>query len=317
MVEKDSNSSSQEGSSSFITFWRILATMIASSYLKQTIITVLCVLGIPSYLSAPKPISVHLEGQSSIFVPADRAIVSLRIHAEGPKQDRVADEVRKAADDILATMRPLAQVSLPPSDNPQHNTSAYENYEPAIVDFSVTTFRSYSWLKPGSSLLSRDTSQYESSMEIEAQFRDFDALGLLLAQVSKQPSISVRYLKWTLDETTKRQLYSKCRSQAMVDAIEKVRAYVRPLGMDKVRAISFSEEVVRSRDRVMADLSALSHAQHDELDVDDALLPGSEGTASSEKFGLEPQTLEIAAQIDGQFCAWKTGLEAWFRRGGV
>jgi uncharacterized protein YggE len=297
--------------------------MVASSYLKQTIITVLCVLGIPSYLSAPKPISVHLEGQSSISVPANRALVSLRIYAEGPKQEKVADEVRKTADDILSTLRPLVQVALPPNNTTTTNTTTTleGDGEPPIVDLSVTTFRSYSWLKPGSSILSRDAPQYESSMEIEAEFRHFDVLGLLLAQVSKQPAVSVQRLKWTLDNATKKQLFTKVRSEAMVDALDKVRAYVRPLGMDKVRAIKFSEDRVRSRDVVMADLGRVSYYQHDELDHDQmsygAMKEEASATEATEAFGLEPRTLEIVAQIDGEFCAWKTGLEAWFRRGGV
>ena len=307
MADKDSTSS--QIASSFFGFWQLLATMVASSYLKQTIITVLCVLGIPSYLSAPKPISIHLEGQSSITVPANRALISLRIYAEGPKQDRVADEVRKTADDILATMRPLTQMILPPS-NPENDTT-YQMYDPPIVDLSVTTFRSYSWLKPGSSLLSREVQQYESSMEIEAEFRDFDVLGLLIAQVSKQPAVSIQRLKWTLDENAQKRLSSKVRSEAMVDALDKVRAYVRPLGMDKVRATKISEDRIRSRDVVMADIGSLRY--HDELD-DYVDFPHKE---APETVGLEPKTLEISAQIEGDFCAWKTGLEAWFRRGGV
>ncbi|OAP57243.1 hypothetical protein AYL99_07981 [Fonsecaea erecta] len=302
--------------------------MIASSWLKQSIITVLCVLGIPSYLSAPKPISVHLDGQSSISVPANRAVVSLRIYAEGPKQDRVADEVRKTADDVLATLRPLAQLQAGPI--PAVNTStnggnADMEYEPAIVELSVTTFRSYSWQKPGS-LLSRETPQYQASMEIEAEFRDFDPLGLLLAQVSKTPAASVQSLKWTLDDATKKRLSSRCRSEAMVDALDKVRAYVRPLGMDKVRAIKITENHRRSRPVVWADVDGLRFqrhaAAHDSLSDDhdehaDYKATAPDDSDVTETFGLEPGTLEIAAQVEGEFCAWKTGLEAWFRRGGV
>ncbi|KIW87459.1 uncharacterized protein Z519_11781 [Cladophialophora bantiana CBS 173.52] len=287
--------------------------MIASSWLKQSIITVLCVLGIPSYLSAPKPISVHLEGQSSITVPANRAIVSLRINAEGPKQDRVADEVRKTADDVLATLRPLAQLQ-PPQLTTVNATTANSDmqYQPPIVDLSVTTFRSYSWQKPGS-LLSRETPQYQASVEIEAEFRDFEPLGILLAQVSKTPAATVQSLKWTLDDVTKKRLFSKCRSEAMVDALDKVRAYIRPLGMDKVRAIKVTESHRRSRPVVWGNVDVL-RLQHDELDYNTQM---EEPEIATERFGLEPGTLEIVAQIEGEFCAWKTGLEAWFRRGGV
>jgi uncharacterized protein YggE len=313
-----SRSRSREGPSSFFSFWQFLVTMIASSYLKQIIITVLCVLGIPSYLSAPKPINIHLEGRSSISVPANRALLSLRIYAEGPKQDKVADEVRQTADSLLSTLRPLTQVSLPTADS-QQNATSYDALEPSIVDLSVTTFRSYSWLKPGYTLLSREAPQYESSLEIETEFRDFDALGLVLAQASKKPAVSVQKLKWTLDEASMKRLHAQCRSEAMVDALDKVRSYVRPLGMDKVRATRFSEDRVRSRDVVMADLNHLSYdMQHDELDTDwRAFKVPTDHDDPPETFGLEPKTLEIVAQIEGDFCAWKTGLEAWFRRGGV
>ncbi|OQV09786.1 hypothetical protein CLAIMM_13871 [Cladophialophora immunda] len=303
--------------------------MIASSWLKQSIITVLCVLGIPSYLSAPKPISVHLGGQSSITVPANRAVVSLHIYAEGPKQDKVADEVRRTADDVLATLRPLAQVQT--TQFPTVNASSSScpsgdiEDEPAVVDFSVTTFRSYSWQKPGS-LLSREAPQYQASVEIEAEFRAFDPLGALLAQVSKTPAASVQSLKWTLDDATKRRLFARCRSEAMVDALDKVRAYVRPLGMDKVRAIRLTEtqQHRRSRPVVWGDVDGLRfqrHAapQHDLLAAEhDEHAAQTDGSADvAETFGLEPGTLEVVAQVEGEFCAWKTGLEAWFRRGGV
>ncbi|EXJ74792.1 uncharacterized protein A1O5_01488 [Cladophialophora psammophila CBS 110553] len=287
--------------------------MIASSWLKQSIITVLCVLGIPSYLSAPKPISVHLEGQSSIAVPANRAIISLRINAEGPKQDKVADEVRKTADDVLATLRPLAQLQAPQLPTVNATTANDDiQYQPPIVDLSVTTFRSYSWQKPGS-LLSRETPQYQASVEIEAEFRDFEPLGILLAQVSKTPAATVQSLKWTLDDVTKKRLFSKCRSEAMVDALDKVRAYVQPLGMDKVRAIKVTESHRLSRPVVWGDVGGLRF-QRDELDYKTQM---EEPEIATERFGLEPGTLEIVAQIEGEFCAWKTGLEAWFRRGGV
>ncbi|KIY01099.1 uncharacterized protein Z520_02651 [Fonsecaea multimorphosa CBS 102226] len=296
--------------------------MIASSWLKQSIITVLCVLGIPSYLSAPKPISIHLDGQSSITVPANRAVVSLHIYAEGPRQDKVADEVRRTADDVLATLRPLAQVQADPvpTVNASSPTGDDMEYEPAVVDLSVTTFRSYSWQKPGSSILSRDAPQYQASVEIEAEFRaPFDPLGLLLAQVSKTPAASVQSLKWTLDDHTRKKLFSKCRSEAMVDALDKVRAYVRPLGMDKVRAIKLTESNPRqSRHVVWGDVDGLRfqrHTSHDEHADFKAQM--DEADVDTETFGLEPGTLEIAAQVEGEFCAWKTGLEAWFRRGGV
>lgn len=292
--------------------------MIASSWLKQSIITVLCVLGIPSYLSAPKPISVSLEGESTITVPANRAIISLRIYSEGPKQEKIADEVRKTADEILGTLRPLAQVA--PQPQPSNLTDnatidRIEIAEPAIVDLSVTAFRSYSYRKPGS-FLNYETPQYESSIEIEAEFRSFDALGVLLAQISKTPLVNVRTLKWTLDDATKRKLLIKCREQAMVDALEKVHAYVRPLGMDKVRAIRVTESYQRNLGVVMADIPSVRFQRDPKLDMassgmlmDDEELP--------ETLTLEPRTLDISAQIDGEFCAWKTGLEAWFRRGGV
>jgi hypothetical protein len=299
--------------------------MMASSYLKQTIVTVLCVLGIPTYLSAPKPISIHLGGSSSITVSANRANLALRLYAEGPKQDRVADELRKTADYILGVMRPLQQVSIPPVD-PQNNfTGSIDEYEPSIVDLSVTTFRTHSWLKYGTSIINRDTQQYESSMEIEAEFRDFDALGLLLAQVSKQPAITVRSLTWRLDDITKKRLFSQCRTEAMVDALDKVRAYVRPLGMDKVRATKLNEHQIRSREMVHADTRNFGYrgdyaddlVLHDEFDDYRASRSSSRTESPPEAFGLEPRSLEIRAEIEGEFCAWRTGLEAWFRRGGV
>lgn len=298
--------------------------MIASSWVKQSIVTVLCLLGIPSYLSAPKPISISLEGESSITVAADRATISLRIYSEGAKQDKVADEVRKTADEILSTLRPLAEIApessclggaLPNNVTTTITTNCSKATEPAIVDLSVTAFRSYSFRKPGT-FLNYET-QYESTIEIQAEFRAFDALGILLAQVSKIPLVNVRSLKWSLDNATRRRLLVQCREQAMVDALDKVHAYVRPLGMDKVRAIRVRESYQRNSDVVMADLSGLRFQR----DTSSSSGGGSSGSMDDDEpldmMRLEPRKIEIAAHLDGDFCAWKTGLEAWFRRGGV
>lgn len=254
-----------------------------------------------------------------LTVPANRAIISMRIYSEGPKQEKVADEVRKTADEILGTLRPLALAQSQSSNVTNATFNGVEPDEPAIVDLSVTTFRSYSYQKPGS-FLNRETPQYESSVEVEAEFRSFDALGILLAQISKTPLVNVQFLKWTLDKTTERRLFSQCREQAMVDALEKVHAYVRPLGMDKVRAIRVTEGYRRSRAAVMADVANLAYQQGvDSLVMHDELVIGSGMNDGKllETFKLESRTMEIAAQINGEFCAWKTGLEAWFRRGGV
>lgn len=280
--------------------------MIPTSWLKQSIITVLCVLGIPSYLSAPKPISVSLEGQSSITIPANRAILSLLIYSEGPKQDKVADQVRKTTDEILSLLHPLQQ----PSTDPNGTSTCSE--PPPLANLSVNTFRSYSYQK---ARLIGQSPVYDASVTVSAKFRDFVALGVFLAHVSKTPHIAVQSLKWTLDEHTKKYLVVKCREEAMIDALDKVRAYVRPLGMDKVRAIKIREGYRKSRDVVMADLNGLVGAGeaagvHDELG-------GAEEQERPEAFGLVPGTLKIEAEIEGDFCAWKTGLEAWFRRGGV
>ncbi|KAK5047551.1 hypothetical protein LTR84_006648 [Exophiala bonariae] len=295
--------------------------MIASAWVKQSIVTVLCLLGIPSYLSAPKPISISLDGESSITVPANRATIVLRIHSEGQNQVKVADEVRKTADEIISTLRPLAQVTSQSqvSDGPINNvtTEKIEILEAAIVDFSVTSFRSHSYRKTGSFLTS-DTPQYEATIGISAEFRSFDALGILLAQISKIPFVTIRSLKWTLDATTRRNLLIQCREQAMVDALEKVHAYVRPLGMDKVRAIRVRETYHHNDDVVMADL--FDPRVRRQIQPDEFASGGGEGENDEESVDtmkLEPRKLKIEAHLDGEFCAWKTGLEAWFRRGGV
>lgn len=315
-----------------------MSKMLPMSWLRQSIITVLCVLGIPSYLSAPKPISISLEGRASVSVPATRAIVALDVYAEGPRQDKVADDVRRTTDEMLALMRPLTELraveGAGSTTGPNCTTVVVdqsgggggggggggcgggggEQESPAIVTLSVNTFRSHSYQKPN--LLLGQAPVYEARAEIEAEFRAFDALGELLAQVTKTPGVSVTSLRWTLDAATRRRMVAECREQATADALDKVRAYVRPFGMDKVRAIRIAEtgrssSSSSSRGLVFADAWS-SRVMHDELD-------GGAGGDENQRdvFGLEPRSLEIVAEIEGDFCAWRTGLEAWFRRGGV
>jgi hypothetical protein len=176
----------------------------------STLTFLIILITLPSF-RAPHKLSLQLSGSSILTVPADRATISLQISSGGPKQSKVADEVRETADEILNLLRLLA---VPPNrtstctgpDIPPSRTE----FQPPIATFSVNIFSSQS--SPRSSILG-EKNKYSFSITVTAGFRSLSALNgssnrspipglrfrhlsLVLPSLAKLPRTKIDYLKW-------------------------------------------------------------------------------------------------------------------------
>jgi hypothetical protein len=289
-------------------------------------------------LHHPHKTSLQLNGSSTLTVPANRATISLQISSEGTKQRKVADEVRQTTDKILTLLRPL---TLPPNrtsttSSTGPNTPSTEILPP-IATLSVNTFSSHSY--PRTSLLG-ETTTYSSTITITAEFRSlsdlnpspdrtvipsfgFHHLSLVLPSLTKLHGTKINYLKWFLSPERLASLQSEARQNAMSEALTKISDYIAPMQLQfpVVRCLSFREEKkYKSHEHVRSDFDSVLRRQADdvlmsfEMGEHDELDGGGYGYGyeieqqKAEAFGLEPQSIEIASQVEGDWVIVEQGL---------
>lgn len=296
-------------------------------------------------LHKPHKISLKINGSSSLTVLADRATISLKVSSEGTKQAKVTDQVRQTSDEILQLLRPL---TLPPDrtslgSSATSPSSVVSTFLPPIATLSVNTFSSHSYPRAG---LLGDTETYRSSITVTAEFRSllprqdtpgvdnnrtivpgsgFHHLSLVLPALAKLPHTKVDYLKWFLSPDYLSSLQSSARQKAMADGLTKISDFIAPMNMrfPAIYCLNFQEQYARRAYEFYEqqptwqgirkqDEEAIMYA-HDEVDgfVDDleAQRYGYEiEERKMEAFGLEPQSMEISSQVEGEWVVTERGL---------
>ncbi|RMZ77330.1 hypothetical protein DV737_g4367, partial [Chaetothyriales sp. CBS 132003] len=156
------------------------------------------------------PIKAELVGHAELAIPANRAVLTLRIASSGISQTQVADNVRGATDDVLESVK-------------------NEQWAP-VVELSVNTVSSD--LRRVNGFLLGEKDEYEAKAVVSATFearQGFDVLSSILVAVGKMPTVTVQSLKWSLDSKTRKQALAQIRADAVQDAVDKLRAYAIPL----------------------------------------------------------------------------------------
>ena len=280
-------------------------------------------------VTSASPIKVSIEGSSTLSVPANRAILSLRISSSGSSQSKVADEVRLATEEVLGLLRPhtaAAHIKHLEVDNSDGKVLT------PVADLSVNTFSSQARKRPG---LLGEKDVFEGHVTISATFQStstaddpststpsysvpgFDTLSILLARFTKLTEVRVESLKWTIDDTTERHSLAQVRTDAMQEAVDKVGAYSKPLlGCNVIiRATRFTEgwRGRNTQDFILVDMPDDDNVVHlDELGDGGVRRQGEK----VEMIGLEPQTLKLRAEVEGDFEVWVPIGEA-ARQGGM
>ncbi|TVY60757.1 Ankyrin-3 [Lachnellula suecica] len=247
----------------------------------------------------------------------------------GLKQSKVADKVRETADEILSLLRPL---TIPPSGTTTTicpGSPSETEFQPPIAILSVNTFSSHSY--PKSSMLG-EKNQYSSSITITAEFRSLSApctanktqvvgqefrhLSLVLPSLAKLSHTKINHLKWFISPDRLALLQAETRQNATAEALLKIHNYIAPMQLryPLIRCLSFREQPnYRNFERNVPDFdriarqgdSATMYAMHDELDGGYGYEIEQKETAA---FGLEPQSIELASEMYGDWVVIEQGL---------
>ncbi|OJJ38707.1 hypothetical protein ASPWEDRAFT_36383 [Aspergillus wentii DTO 134E9] len=162
------------------------------------------------------PITITVTGNSSIDARPEQAVLSLQVKSDGPSKDIVSKEATATANQVQQTFKELQAESSPP-----------------VSAFSTQSVRSGSEVPRDNDGNPRER-VYFSQISFEATFHDFERLGQVTGRLSAHPNIEICNVDWRLTDATKKDLSSRARKQAMVDAIQKAKDYADVIGREVV-----------------------------------------------------------------------------------
>lgn len=240
-----------------------------------------------------RPVEVHVSSSSILAVTADRAVISVKLYSEGPQQDSVSEEVKTSQAELMRLLRPLSQ-----SETAKNGSQTLLTPEPPIVDLSVNTFKANSHRRR--STIFGEKPIYEASIETEAEFADFDALGHVIAKLSQTPRLAFNWMTWKLKDETRDDAISRCQQDAARKLMRNVRDYTSLMGLEHVRAKSVRENRRLKNEGVVLSKMEADFGGHYEADF--GILPDPHSVQDAIEF--EPKTFEIRAELVAEFDVW-------------
>ena len=252
---------------------------------------------IPCAGQSPRPFDIHVSSSSNIETPADRAVIHIKLSAKGLKQDRVSKDLKATHDEVMNFLRPLTEIQSMTDGNQTNITSL-----PPIVDLSVDAFKADS--RRRTSTMFGEKPLYEASTDIEAEFADVNALGRIIARLSRTPRVDFDWLKWKLSDEARKDVISRCKQEAGNKLMQTVQDYTKPMGFERARPKDIREHIQTGNDQVLLSRMQDQFWAHAELAFD-AMDETDKGRNDVQfVYDFEPKTLQIQTELCGDFEVW-------------
>ncbi|KAL9056081.1 MAG: hypothetical protein Q9162_003143 [Coniocarpon cinnabarinum] len=242
---------------------------------------------------------MRVSSEYTLGVPADRAILSLELHVEGTSRNQVAFDLETLQNEVIGLMHPISQRPFSTSTSPnssQAETQELPSREPAIIHVGIDTLQATSYEKRQTILGGKPL--YEASMNITAEFSDFDALGLVVNELTGMSNLRIQSLEWKLKEMSRSKAATSCQRNASEMLMSKAKALAAPLGFDNVRATSVYEQAQKQEAAAFIKLISDESTMHDEM----GSVQERPKTVNQQDFA--PKSLTFAIELSGEFEAW-------------
>jgi uncharacterized protein YggE len=186
------------------------------------------------------PLTIIVNGNSSITRTAERAIVNIQVSTEGNDQETVSKEVTSTSKALQKLFDELA----PKTDSGQPIPEA------PVTSWTMRSLYTGSYRPRDAQGVDLER-KYTANTAFELEFRDFSKLGAVTMQLLAMPNVSLYETTWRLTEETKESLGSQSRKEAMQDAMLKAKDFAEAAGCKEVTPFEISDgylSVVFGRD---------------------------------------------------------------------
>jgi uncharacterized protein len=208
---------------------------------------------------------ISVQGVQQVRVAPERAELSLAASLEGTDREKVIADVTAAANEIGRELEAFKAVG-------------------AVERYSVQPLRTSAW-KKGSNSPERVT----ASVEINARFSDFEALGRYTAEAAARTGVRLGWVNWVLTDATADRLRDECIAGAVARARQRAEAMARAAGAG---AIEITE---------VADLGMLGVPEARMIFDGGMRSMAMAAKAAPEPVAVVPQEVEIGAMLQLRF----------------
>jgi len=220
-------------------------------------------------------LKLSVSGNATLYRRAERAVVSIKVHSEGPSQEAVSKEVTARSNELRTTLKTMAL------KDPSGDAAA----DASISHWSMKTLSTGSHLpqdRDGKKL----PREYTASTTFSVRFKDFAELGSFASMISRMENVSVQQVSWELTDATKASLGSKSRIEAIKNAMQQANDYSQALGRGEVIAT----EVIGGHGGVNYGQNYASHGHG-------GYYGGGSGAAGAEELNFEPENVSYVCNV--------------------
>ena len=213
-------------------------------------------------MSMSKEFVIDTKGEAEIFLPAERAVLSIQVHAQGHDKKVTTDNVVKAAREVGKCLREQAaskSEQKAPFDYWSRTSLSEDSHVPWDNDRKVHLPR-----------------EYQTTVNFSIRFEEFNALGRTIYTLVAIDHVRSDGVQWTLTHDTMEAQRSKLRTMAAKDALSRAQSYANALGYDKVTPVEMKERQAHTR------------------------VPSGHGTTTRPSDGIETQSKNLADEEEWQ-----------------
>ncbi|KZP25813.1 hypothetical protein FIBSPDRAFT_855446 [Athelia psychrophila] len=174
------------------------------------------------------PVTIHVEGHSTLYRLAERAAMSVDISDEGPAQDAISTAVTSTARTLQSALDELCP----------HGEIA------PVAPISFYALEALStWSRADTDKEGNETGgrTYGARTHLDIRFRDFARLGAMEEMLSTTPLVSIKGVTWRLTEETEQALAVQSRKEALEDAVRRARDFAEVVGCKNVQCVEITQ----------------------------------------------------------------------------
>lgn len=167
-----------------------------------------------------KPLTIRVNGESSITRLAEQGILRLTVISEGPELDSVSQQVVTKSNELSELFKTLSQ----------RTDDGASSADAPVARFASTSLRTKSHTPYKNEVALPRV--HQASMSLRIVFRDIKTLSQVIGQLVPQSTVEINSIEWNLSDATQAALCSQARREAIREAITKANDYAKEVGRE-------------------------------------------------------------------------------------
>jgi len=163
---------------------------------------------------------------------AERAIVSIKVSAQGPSQ-------QQNFSGAVTSAKKLQDIFTKQS----HSDGTQAEQDAAVIErWTMSSITTHSWYERNHKNEVSEEKIHRTNIDFELHVRDFDALGELAATLGDMEHVKIESVNWVLTKATIAAHKSELRKLAAADALQHAKDYAESFEMAVVKPIELVED---------------------------------------------------------------------------